>query len=497
MKKMTVVMVWIALCLAMTWGAGAAAAPRVEEVVPPMGARDVPVDIGEVVIIFDRAMKTGGWSLVRHGQYPVPPLRKNTDFWEDEYTFVLPLETLKPGTTYAFQLNSASKKGFAAAEDGAPLPATVIMFTTAGSGRPQAAPGRTDAPRPGATDRKAEGSPPGAGRAGLPGTVVFRMVAEPRERAFSILVPKGWTTEGGIFRLSAAKAGGPGNAVAAKNDFTLKKDRAGTVMLHYLPDWNYADGQGLTQLFPTGSNYQGMRVWPMPGASAFLTHMFRQIRPNAANVRTLDQRRLPQTVQAYQKALAGFNQSLRQIGLAPAGIDAAQLVVEYTENGVRFREELATAIVDLRHAARQWNNSRTYAFRAPAGEFEAWRRLLAISHASIKINPKWLAGELRGQDQRARQVVKTMHEIQRIEAEMSANRRKTQESIMHENYLALTGQEDFVNPYTGEVERDTSDYRYRWVSPGGDRVYSNQEDFNPNLVDNRTDFKRSPVRPRQ
>ena len=56
----------------------------------------------------------------------------------------------------------------------------------------------------------------------------FRRVAEPREHAFTILVPQGWLSEGGIVRVNPAGAGGTANAIAAKVDFAVKREAQGT-----------------------------------------------------------------------------------------------------------------------------------------------------------------------------------------------------------------------------------------------------------------------------
>lgn len=482
----------------------AAAPPKLIEVIPPNNSTDVPPDVGELVFFFDRAMKMNSWSLMKHPELPFPPVINSNRPWEDEFTFVLKLKALKPGVKYAVILNSVNKKGFAAADDGSPLPVTTIIFTAAGAGQSGAhrvTPPDKPQPAPVSPQGNQGKTPvkPGTPLAGASmgqnkkPPLIFQKVTEPRERAFTILAPKGWITEGGIFRVSAAAAGGPGNAIGAKCDFTIKKDQAGTVRLRYHPDINYAAGMAAAS-FPQGSNYAGMEVKHLMNAQAYLRALFQYLHPKVSQVKIVKERRLTETLEAYNKALAPVNYNLQRIGLPAIGLDAAKLVVDYNEGGIDYREELATGIVDMTRISASWNNSRTYSLRAPVGEFEYWRRVLAISHESIKIDQKWLAGELRGQDQRAGQVVKVMHEIQRIEREITASRQKTNAEIMHDNYLCLTGQEDYVNPYTNEVEQDTSDYRYRWVTPEGDRVYTDDENFNPNLVSNRTDFKLTPVR---
>lgn len=329
------------------------------------------------------------------------------------------------------------------------------------------------------------------------GPLVLSLVREPNEGAFTIRVPRGWQIEGGIFYVNPLEAGGPGNSIASKCDFKMKKDDQGTVYLHYPPEMNYASGM-LYGTFPPGSKYQGMTVVPLMGAIQFLEQTFMNQHPNASNVTVVDKRQLPSTIQAYQQAMASLNNSMMQIGLKPMGFDAGKILVDYTEGGVTYREELATAIVDMTGSAFQWNNSRTYAFRAPKEEFDYWRQIAAICHESLRINPQWLARALKGQQERSKIVAETMQYIQKIDAEIVANRQKTNADIRYEDYLMLTGQEDFVNPHTGEVERDTNEYKFRWLGENGDVVLTDDENIDANqLFHNRSDFKRSPVRPRR
>jgi hypothetical protein len=64
--------------------------------------------------------------------------------------------------------------------------------------------------------------------------------------------------------------------------------------------------------------------------------------------------------------------------------------------------------------------------------------------------------------------------------------------------LFLTGQDEYVNPYTKEVERDTDEYKYRWTNFSGDKIYSNERDFDPNRIReiSNVEWKLTPVRER-
>lgn len=76
-------------------------------------------------------------------------------------------------------------------------------------------------------------------------TVVFRRVQEPRENAFSILIPKGWQIEGGIFRIDPTMQGGAAQSIAA----------------------------GQMRLYLPGSNYNGMTVYPIMSAGQFMQQL--------------------------------------------------------------------------------------------------------------------------------------------------------------------------------------------------------------------------------
>jgi hypothetical protein len=176
--------------------------------------------------------------------------------------------------------------------------------------------------------------------------------------------------------------------------------------------------------------------------------------------------------------------------------DAAGGIFDYNEGGVRYREVILTGIVDMR-AALTWKNTRTLAFRAPAVEFDRWRPVMDIMRFSVRFNPKWVLSEMRGQRERADIVMKVYDEIRRVDQEIIRKTTINREEIMNDNFLVLTGQEEYVNPHTNEIEVDTDTYKYRWTTSGGDVYYTNREEENPNIFMQRTDYKRTPIRKRR
>jgi hypothetical protein len=120
-----------------------------------------------------------------------------------------------------------------------------------------------------------------------------------------------------------------------------------------------------------------------------------------------------------------------------------------------------------------------------------------IMRFSIRFNTAWILKEAGGQRERANIVRKVFDEVRRIDQEIINKTSINREEIMNDNFLVLTGQEEYVNPHTNKIETGTDAYQYRWTTSGGDVYYTNNEDENPNHFFNNTDYKRTPVRKRR
>jgi hypothetical protein len=328
--------------------------------------------------------------------------------------------------------------------------------------------------------------------------VVFKRISEPRERAFTVLIPQGWQVEGGIVRVNPLSQGGPAQSIAAKVDFIIKKDSAGTVMERWLPDMTWYDPRwtpvGQMGIIRVGGNYQGMTVMHVMSAQDFLRKIvFTQSGVSQVNV--LETRRLPKLAEAFHQAaykiVGTLARSLRY--------DAAIMRVAYTENNVRYKEMLVTVIEDTGSVGTgMWNNKLTFFMRAPEPEYANWEPIFAVINHSIRISPTWMAGEVKGQLTRNKILDKTQKEIQRIGREIADHRYKTNAEIQNDMFLTLMGQEEYVNPYTKEVEIGTDKWKHRWTNESGDVLYTDNESYDPNFDVHlkRSDYKRTPIRKR-
>ena len=311
-------------------------------------------------------------------------------------------------------------------------------------------------------------------------TVIFKRTVELNEQAFSLLTPRDWQIEGGIIRIDPTAQGGAAQSIAAKVDFTVKRDAAGSAMVRWLPDILYFDPRrsiaGQMGLIQIGSNYSGMPVYYVMSAQDFLTQLlFPYLHPQAVNARVIEQCNLPSLVQKYQQQL-----SLFQIPL-DFTYSAAAVTVMYEENGMRYKEMLVTVIEDMgQMGGGIWDNKETFFFRAPVDEFHQLEPIISVIQGSIKIDIQWLGREIRGQIHRGEIVLKTQQYIQEIDRQIVEQRQKTNAEINRDMFLTLTSQSEYVNPFTNEVETGSSEWGNRWVNEDGDVVYSNDTDYDPN-----------------
>jgi hypothetical protein len=331
--------------------------------------------------------------------------------------------------------------------------------------------------------------------------MLLQRIWEPKENAFSFLLPKGWKVEGGVFNVNPLKMNGAGNTISPKCDLTAKADGEGIVMLRWVPSWNYADlslaptGWGA---FRPGTFYQGMPVKPLIGPRPFLLELLKTTRPRATELKILAEDPMQEVVAAYTHRAEQINQHLMRMGLAPTRFEALGLVVEYREGSELFREVLMATIADARGGAFMWSNDDTLAFRAPSAGFETWKPVLDTIRMSRQMNPQWVAAVTRASGERAKAALETQRYIANVANQIVENRRRTHAEMRHEQWLFISGQEEYTNPFTGQTDIDTSYYPHRWMNNQGDVIYADENSFDPNEMEEykTREWKRSSIRQR-
>lgn len=299
--------------------------------------------------------------------------------------------------------------------------------------------------------------------------VILQRVTEANENAFTLLVPKDWLTEGGIFRVDPTVQGGAAQSIAAKLDFSVKNDQS-------------------------GSNYNGMTVYPLMSAEEYLTQVaFPYAHPEASGVQIVEQHKLSDLAHDYQQRV---NTVMPQTTLS---YDAAIMTVTYWEDETQYEERILTVIENWGDmGAGMRGNKETVLLRTPIAEYENWEPIFSVIQSSVVISPQWILGEIQGQMQRGQTMLDVQKEVQQIGQAMVEHRQKTNAEIHNDMFLTLTDQEEYVNPYTNQIETGSNQWDYRWVNEAGEVIYTNDEYYDPRLDVNlnRVDFERTPVRKR-
>ncbi len=327
--------------------------------------------------------------------------------------------------------------------------------------------------------------------------IAFKRVWEPRESAFSVLIPGDWSYDGGIFRLDPSASGGAGNATEAKLDFMVYSNGKASAMIHWLPDIYYFDMSespaGQMGMFPVGSNYNGMTVLPKMNAVNFIEQVvIPYIHPGNTALQVVERKNSPNVARKIMEQ--------DKYMMANFTYDAAVTSLTYQEDGIEYLEKIIAVVMDFGQlGAGLWKNRSTFYVRAPKARFNEYEPIFGEIISSVIINMNWLIGEIHGQVQRNQIHQDVLNTIQRIDQEIAGHQRATNYEINNDMFLTLTEQEEFMNPYTNEVEVGSDQWQYRWVNQDNEIVYTNQEDYNPNYDDvlNRNDFKLTPVRERK
>lgn len=322
---------------------------------------------------------------------------------------------------------------------------------------------------------------------------VFTRYVDRTEGAFLLLVPKGWQTSGGMVRMNALTArGGAGNATDAKINFALLREPQGRVAIRWLPKVNYAQPSPYNAML--GGNWNGMPIVAMPRAADYLTRMvFPSLHPAARNVKVVEIAPRPDAVAGLQQSPVA--QAMRSQGGRYIA-DAAMVTVTYDEAGERYKELLFVALEGYEMmGSGLWDNALTIVARAPEAEFAAYGPVVKVVINSFALNPRWLRAEMAGQDRNAKLVADTLRDLSRVDAEIARSRSETMSRINHQQYLTLTGQEQYRNPFSGEPELGSNEWKYRWTNAAGEPIYTDDEHWNPN-TDPRlhlSGYKRTPV----
>jgi hypothetical protein len=306
--------------------------------------------------------------------------------------------------------------------------------------------------------------------------VYLTRMNEPNEKAFSLLVPKGWIIEGGAIRILDPNSAGANNMVDCKFDISVKNDRKGSVMIRWLPEMLCIDQRNAFGN-PEGAVFNNTLVRRKRDPVSFMMQVaIPYAHPNATMVNVTVKKQLPGLASLYS---ASVDPALKMV--TNMIYYAAIIEFNYMEDNKLYFERMATVIEDYgNNGGGLWKNRQTMLIRTPVGEIAKWEPLLLVIQNSGIWNLKWITSEVNGQRQRSGLIAATQAELQKMDNEINDSRRRTSSEINKDMYLTLTSQNEYTNPHNGKVETDTDSWKYRWVNESGDIIYSDIQGYDPN-----------------
>jgi hypothetical protein len=199
--------------------------------------------------------------------------------------------------------------------------------------------------------------------------------------AFRMLIPAGWTTEGGVvWRHDRSNLATTAMRIASPE---------GVAALEFLPIDPFVWAEGGIAFFPPGTIYLGNEVHPViADPSAFVERLvLPRYRSHAQGAQVVSRTNLPDVAREVAATVqeAGVHKT----------VHAARTRIEYRSGGRTIEEDIYAVLVyatsTMLPGTTFWSADRLYAFRAEKGTLDAKAPLLQSMLASIRINPTWFS----------------------------------------------------------------------------------------------------------
>ena len=322
--------------------------------------------------------------------------------------------------------------------------------------------------------------------------------------AYQLLVPRGWTLEGGVNQVPAGY-----HMIPYFSDVSVKAPDNRGVRFWGPQEFGYADGVYAQPFTP----YQGRPFFPLqPSLGDFWQTAYNIMpAPGVTDLRIIEEDVLQDATQLVQKHLAPLYQSTAQENaqLAYTGegktfdVHVRRLVIQYKLNGVPIE---STIFASVRHSiytypngsirAAMWNLDNMYAVYGKVGTDYLNDPLLAAIVRSRKELPNWSVAIQTWYLQKNRQIVAEGQARIAAAARTAATTKTSQsEDVLDisfngwkkRNAISDAGQSNYVNsiheqttyntPYNGTVNLP-SYYQNVYTDPLGNVVMHNDANYN-------------------
>ena len=315
-------------------------------------------------------------------------------------------------------------------------------------------------------------------------------------KAFSMLIPSDWQSEGSIDWIldnPAMPVAGEFRAwnPNGKEEFNLFPNQA----------FFWSDNPMIQQTFPPGTRYFGALVRsPLGSLDALEEIALPLFRSEAENLEITRRESLPQ-IESYFKT--GTDPATGVVTSA----DGGKIRVEYTLNGAKFEEELYCIIqtqdIPIPTVFGTYRNINWYmtfvdSFRAEKGKLDSQSKMFQTISYFARTDVDWLnkynqvvnyliqqeIQEIQSLGQLSSIVSQTSNEISDANYEAWQQNQNIKDKIANDFSDSILGIQAYKNPIDGNTVDLPSGYSSAWTNSLGEYILSDSPSYNPNLESN-------------
>jgi len=304
----------------------------------------------------------------------------------------------------------------------------------------------------------------------------FVTFSDPKEGAFTVDVPRGWTTTGGLYRFAATDT----------RPYLLVESPDGKIRITIgdgeTPSFTVPNPMLTAAGFAVGRWYSpgygvNLRVWPyMKGSDFAAAYVDRKFASKCGVVQIADRRDRPDL--DARLGLASSHDGGMQGRLMTGEVaficgEGATPRRGYYLAGTETGSAYGTGI---------WNVQYLYGYLADADAVELAGAVLARLVASSRVNPQWAAMQSNTGRQPLEVVFRTGDEVSRILEMDYWKRRRVQSSVSGQWSNMVLGLTKAVDPETGQTWKAASGHNYYWSRETSDATGYERPDTDFSLL---------------
>ncbi len=295
-----------------------------------------------------------------------------------------------------------------------------------------------------------------------PSTIQYVQFSDPKEGAFTMEVPAGWKTEGGMFRLNSLDYR-PAVQTVSPDGQTVVFVGDAAIPLYIDPT-----GDPYLSRWPEGSVYAPYGFASMtkrftPGAAfcaEWMLNKFSQLCPNLEIIEVKDRSDLIPKALANQPWLS----QMRNVSIGEARFRCGEPV----------QPKVGTCVA-LTSGGKNWKVANISGHLSPAEKSSTAESIVQRMAESRQFNPQWAMMQLRNEGATSQMISTTANQIADAAARSQRTRDAVDDEIARRRSNATLNVVELADPETGRRISVDSGSNYYWVDARGVIVGTNTD----------------------